>query len=100
MNFMKQAKEMMERLQAMKTDLQNRTQEATAGGGMVTVVARGDNRIVSIRIDPEVVDPSDVTMLEDLVVSAVNEALRKVQDTMAAEMNKLTGGLNIPGMMG
>ena len=100
MNFMKQAKEMMERLQAMKTDLQNRTQEATAGGGMVTVVARGDNRIVSIRIDPEVVDPSDVTMLEDLVVSAVNEALRKVQDTVAAEMNKLTGGLNIPGMMG
>ncbi len=100
MNFMKQAKEMMERLQAMKTDLQNRTQEATAGGGMVTVVARGDNRIVSIRIDPEVVDPADVTMLEDLVVSAVNEALRKVQDTMAAEMNKLTGGLNIPGMMG
>lgn len=100
MNFMKQAKEMMDRLQTMKAEMQTRTQEVSVGGGMVTVVVRGDNRLVSIKIDPEVVDPDDITMLQDLIVSAVNEALRKIQDSIATEMNSLTGGLNIPGFMG
>jgi len=99
MNFMKQAKEMMAKVEKMKADISQMTAEATVGGGMVTVVARGDHKIVSIKIDPEVIDADDVEMLQDLVLSAINEALRKIQDHTQAEMSKLTGGLNIPGLM-
>ncbi len=99
MNFMKQAKQMMAKMERAKEELMRRTCEATAGGGMVTVVARGDNRIMSIQIDPEAVDPNDVEMLQDLILAAANEALKKVQDMLATEMNKITGGLSIPGIM-
>ena len=73
--------------------------EATAGGGMVKVVANGKHQILSIQIEKEVVDPEDVEMLQDLIIAAVNEALEQSQEMVSAEMNKLTGGLNIPGLM-
>ncbi len=72
--------------------------EASAGGGMVKVVANGGQKIESIILEKEVVDPEDVEMLQDLVLAAVNDALKKSQEMVSAEMNKLTGGLNIPGL--
>ncbi len=77
----------------------DKTVEASSGGGMVKVVANGKQQIVSIQIEKEVVDPEDIEMLQDLILSAVNEALTKSQEMVAAEMSKLTGGLNIPGIM-
>ena len=79
-------------------ELKTKTVDATAGGGVITVTANGVQEIVAIKIAPDAVDPDDVEMLEDLVVAAVNEALRKAQDLAAQEMQKVTGGLNIPGM--
>ena len=76
----------------------NRTVEGTAGGGVVKAVASGKNELVSIEIKPEAVDPEDVEMLQDLVLTAVNEALRKAQDMINTEMARLTGGFKIPGM--
>ena len=76
-----------------------KTVEASSGGGMVKVVANGKQQILSIQIEKEVVDPEDIEMLQDLILSAVNEALTKSQEMVAAEMSKLTGGLNIPGIM-
>ena len=75
------------------------TFEATAGGGMVKVVANGDMTVDSIVIDPEAVDPEDVEMLQDMVLAAVNEALRGVSDLSAQRLNAATGGMNIPGLM-
>jgi hypothetical protein len=72
--------------------------ESSAGGGMVTVVANGRQQIVSIKIEPEVIDPEDADMLQDLVLAAVNDALSKAQEMVSSEMGKLTGGLNIPGL--
>ena len=99
MNINKLAKEMMAKLESTKEDLAKRTCEASAGGGMVTVVARGDNRIVSIRIDPEVAKAGDLEMLQDLIMAATNQALKNVQEMVAGEMGKLTGGFKIPGLM-
>jgi len=98
MDFMKQAKQMMSTVEKIRAEMEKRTQEATVGGGMVTVVARGDDTLVSIKIDPEVVDPDDVEMLQDLILAATNEALKKVQEMKREEMSKITGGLQIPGM--
>ena len=97
--MMKQAQQLQQKMLEMQEALQEKTVEATAGGGMVTVVATCGQQVQSIRIAPEVVDAKDVEMLEDLVLAAVNEALRKGQETAAEEMGKLTGGLNIPGLM-
>ena len=97
--MLKQAQQLQAKMADMQEKLQSKTVEATAGGGMVTVVATCGQQIESIRIKPEVVNGDDVEMLEDLVTAAVNEALRKAQETAAAEMAKLTGGLNIPGLM-
>lgn len=97
--MMKQAKQMMAKMEQMREEVSQRTVEATVGGGMVTAVARGDNTVTSIKIDPEAVDPEDVEMLQDMIIAAVNEALKKAQEMMAGEMGKLTGGLNIPGLM-
>lgn len=99
LNIMKQAREMMAKLEKTKEEIAKRTETATVGGGMVTVTVRGDNRVVSVKIDPEVVDPDDVEMLEDLILSATNEALKKVQEMVAREMKSLTGGINLPGLM-
>jgi DNA-binding YbaB/EbfC family protein len=98
-NLMKKAQQLQEKMAKMQEELSDRTVEASAGGGMVTVVANGKQEIVSIKIDPEVVDSDDVEMLEDLVLASVNEALDQAKEMAGAEMNKLTGGVKIPGMM-
>ena len=95
---MKQAQQMQKRMLEIREELANQTIEATVGGGMVTAVVNGQQELVSLRITPEVVDPDDTEMLEDLVVAAVNEALQQSQDMMSDEMSKLTGGLKIPGL--
>ena len=97
-SIMKQAQKMQAQIAKIQEELALKTVEASAGGGMVTVVANGKQEIVSIKIEPEVVDPKDVEMLQDLVVAAVNEALRKAQEMVAEEMRKVTGGLQIPGL--
>lgn len=97
-DMMRQAQMMQRKMQQIQEDLKTRTVEATAGGGMVTVVATGSQDIVSIRIDKAVVDPADVDMLQDLVLAAVNDALKKSREMQQAEMGALTGGLKIPGL--
>jgi DNA-binding YbaB/EbfC family protein len=97
-NMMKQAQKLQSKMLKMQEELAARTVEASAGGGMVKVVASGRQQIVSIAIDPEVLDPEDVEMLQDLVLAAVNDALTKSQEMVSSEMGKLTGGLNIPGL--
>jgi DNA-binding YbaB/EbfC family protein len=82
----------------LQEEAAQRTAEATAGGGAVTAVVNGKNQILSLSIRKEAVDPEDVEMLQDLVMAAVNEALKKVQEDVAAEMGKITGGLSIPGL--
>jgi len=96
--MMKQVQQMQEKMKELKDELAERTVEATAGGGMVKATATGGQEIVSISIDPAVIDPDDIDMLEDLVVAAVNEALRQAEDMVKEEMSKITGGLNIPGL--
>ena len=88
----------MLKLQEDLKDLKNRTVEATAGGGAVTVVVTGRKTVEKITIAPSAVDPDDVEMLEDLVTTAVNEAMRKVEEMTEREMGKLTGGMKLPGM--
>jgi nucleoid-associated protein EbfC len=97
-NMMKQAQKLQEQMMALQEEVGRKKVEATAGGGMVTVEANGKQEIVSIKIDPEVVSKDDVQMLEDLVLAACNEALRKSRELVAQEMGKLTGGLKIPGL--
>ncbi|HBA26988.1 MAG TPA: YbaB/EbfC family nucleoid-associated protein [Nitrospinae bacterium] len=98
-NIMKQAQKVQERIAEVQRDLINKKVEASSGGGMVTVTANGRQEILSIKIDPSVVSMQDVEMLEDLVLAAVNEALRKSQEIITEEMSKVTGGLKIPGLM-
>lgn len=95
---MKQVQKMQQDMAKLQEELQEKTVEATAGGGVVKVVASGKKQIVSIDISPEVVDPDDVEMLQDLIMAATNEALQKAEDMVAEEMGKLTGGLNMPGL--
>ena len=97
--MMKQAQKMQAELAKAQEEVKTMSFEATAGGGMVKVAALGDNTIQSIAIDPEAVDPEDVEMLEDMVLAAVNEALRGVSDMAAARMSAAPGGMNIPGLM-
>lgn len=94
--MMKQAQRMQAELAKAQEEIKDLTFEATAGGGMVKAVATGDMAISSITIDPEAVDPEDVEMLQDMVMAAVNEVLRQVEETSSQEMGKLTGGLNLP----
>ncbi|MEA3331974.1 MAG: YbaB/EbfC family nucleoid-associated protein [Pseudomonadota bacterium] len=97
-NLMKQAQQMQARMAKMQEEVGQRTIEAAAGGGMVKVVANGKQEILSIVMEPEVVDPEDIEMLQDLVLAAINQALRESQAMMTDEMSKLTGGLKIPGL--
>ncbi len=97
--MMKQAQKLQKKMMKLQEELAERTVETTAGGGMVKVVANGKQQLVSIDIEKEVVDPEDVEMLQDLVLAAVNDALAKSQEMVSSEMGKLTGGMNIPGMM-
>ena len=97
--MMKQAQRMQAELAKAQDEIKDMEFEATAGGGMVKVVATGDMAVKSIAIDPEAVDPEDVEMLEGLVLAAVNEALRGVSDISAQRLNAATGGMSIPGLM-
>lgn len=98
-NIMKQAKKMQEKIAKMQTELETKTVEASAGGGMVLVTMNGKFELLSLTIDKEVVNPEDVDMLQDLVLAAVNEGIRRVQEMTSTEMSKVTGGFNIPGLM-
>ena len=97
--MMKQAQKMQAELARAQEEIKDMTFEATAGGGMVKVVANGDMTVDSIVIDPEAVDPEDVEMLQDMVAAAVNEALRGVSEISSQRLNAATGGLNSPGLM-
>ena len=99
-SLMRQAQKMQENLMKMQEELQAKEYEATAGGGVITAVCGGNRELKSITIDPEAVDPEDVEMLQDLVVAAVNEALRKAEEDMNGAMGKLTGGMNLGGLGG
>ena len=98
-NMMKQAQKLQSKMLRLQEEMGDKTVEATAGGGMVKVVANGRQQILSIQIEKEVIDPEDAEMLQDLVLAAVNDALVKSQEMVSGEMSKLTGGLNIPGLV-
>mgnify|MGYP000036673201 FL=1 len=97
--LMKQAARMQQQMQAVQAELAQRTVEATSGGGMVRATARCDGTLAALKIDPQAVNPSEVALLEDLVLAAVNNALNLARETAAAEMGKVTGGMNLPGLM-
>ena len=97
-NIMNQAKKIQERLASVQEEMALKTIDGSAGGGMVTVTANGRQEIVSLKIEPEVVNPEDIEMLQDLVQAAVNDALRKSQEMVQQEMSKITGGMKIPGL--
>ena len=98
-NMMKQAQKLQAQMAKLQEELSEKTVETASGGGMIKVVANGKQQLVSIQIEKEVVDPEDVEMLQDLILAAVNDALAKSQEMVSGEMSKLTGGLNIPGLM-
>jgi len=98
-NLLKQAQQMQAKIGQLQEEMASKTVEASSGGGMVNVVMNGKQEILSVRIDPEVVSREEVEMLQDLLIAAVNEAIRKSQEMMTEEMKKITGGLSIPGLM-
>lgn len=98
--LLKQAQKFQSKMAELQEELNQRTVETSAGGGMVTVVANGKQEVLSIAIDPEVVDPNDVEMLQDLILAAVNDALNRAKEMTNEEMGKLTKGMNIPGLSG
>ncbi|MBT9167681.1 MAG: Nucleoid-associated protein [Syntrophomonadaceae bacterium] len=95
-NMMKQIQKMQKEMLKMQEELQQKTVAASSGGGMIRVEVSGKKELVSLTIDPEAIDPADLEMLQDMIMAAVNEGLRKVEEMMTAEMQKLTGGLNLP----
>ncbi len=99
-NLMKQAQQFQNKMAKLQQELEKKTIEATSGGGMVTVVVNGQQELISIKIDPEVVDPEDIDMLQDLVLAAVNDGMARAKKMVNDEMGKLTGGLNLPNIPG
>ena len=97
-DMMRQAKKMQQEMGKIQEESRKKTVEASVGGGMVTVTANGAMEIVSIKIEREVVNPDDIEMLQDLIIAAANEALRRAQQMVNEEIGKVTGGLNIPGL--
>ena len=97
-DMVRQAQKMQENMAKVQEELDAREYQITAGGGAIEITIGGNKIVKSLKIKPEVVDPEDVEMLEDLIVAAVNEAIRKVEETSSGEMEKVTGGMNIPGM--
>jgi len=97
-SMMKQAQKLQKKMLKTQAELATKTVEASSGGGMVKVIANGGQKIESIVLEKEVIDPEDVEMLQDLILAAVNDALKKAQEMVSSEMGKLTGGLNIPGL--
>ena len=100
MNMIKQAQKMQQDLLKMQAEMEEKEYEAPAGGGVVSAKVSGKKEVVSITIDPEAVDPDDVEMLQDMIVAAVNEALRKAESSMAESMSKITGSLGGLGGLG
>ncbi len=98
MNMIKQAQKMQQDMLKMQEEMESKEYDATAGGGMVKAVVNGKHEVLSLTINPEAVDPEDVEMLQDMVVAAVNEAMRKAEAEAAQNMSKLTGGLNLGGL--
>ena len=96
--MMKQARKMQEQLAQAQESMKDVTIDASAGGGMVKATVNGDLELVSIQIDPDALDPEDVDLLQDMIVAAVNEAIRGVSEVASKQMSSITGGLNIPGM--
>lgn len=96
--MMKKVQQMQKQIKKLQDELKQRTVEVTVGGGALTLVMNGEKNVESVHIDPKIIDPEDAEMLEDLIVAAVNEANKKVDDMMASEMGKITGGMHIPGM--
>jgi len=96
--IMKKAQQMQQRMSQVQNELAGRTVTASVGGGMVSVIVNGKNELLSVQIDKEVINPEDQIMLQDLIVSAVNEGIKKAQDMAQTEMSKITGGINIPGI--
>ena len=99
-DLMRQAQKLQEEMMKAQEEAKKKTVEATAGGGMVTVVANGAGTLISIKIEKDVVNPDDVDMLQDLVLAAANEALRRAQELVSEDMSKLTGGMQLPGLGG
>ncbi len=97
-NFLKQAQQLQVRLNQVQKELETETVQATSGGGVISVTCTGKQIITSINVDPSAVDPTDVEMLQDLILAAVNEALIKSQELAAARIGEITGGMNLPGM--
>jgi DNA-binding YbaB/EbfC family protein len=97
-NMMKQVQDIQGRINSMQDQLEEKTVETSSGGGMVTVTANGKQEIISINISPEIIDPSDISMLQDLITAAVNTALKSSKDMMQEELSKITGGIKIPGL--
>src|SRR5436853_4671538 len=97
--FMKQAQRMQQQMEQIQAALANRTVEATSGGGAVKVVAKCDGSIASIKIDPQALNPSDAQLLEDMILTATNQALNQAKEISTAEMGKVTAGFNLPGLM-
>ncbi len=98
-NLLKQAQQMHTKIAELQEEMAGRTVEASSGGGMVSIVMNGKQEVVSIRIDPEVVNREEIDMLQDLIAAAMNEAIRKSHEMMTEEMKKITGGLSIPGLL-
>lgn len=98
--MMKQIQKMQDDMQETQKNIEESEFSASSGGGAVEVVVNGSHEVKSIKINPEVVDPDDVEMLEDMLIAALNESIKKANDTMEREMNKITGGVNIPGLNG
>ena len=96
--ILKQAQKMQDNMQKMQQELEAKEFEVSVGGGAVTVKVNGKKEVLDVTMKPEVVDPDDIEMLQDLVISAVNEALRKVDDAQSSQMSKMNGGMNIPGL--
>ncbi len=97
-NIMKQAQQMQRRMAELQEELANKQVEASSGGGMVTATVSGKQQLLGLKIEPTVVDPDDVEMLQDLVTAAVNEAIKQSQKMAEEEMSKITGGMSIPGL--
>jgi DNA-binding YbaB/EbfC family protein len=98
-DILKQAQDMQKRMAKVQEELKERVVEASAGGGMVTAQANGQQELMAIKISKDCVDPNDLGMLEDLVIAAVNQALKKAKELHEKELGKITGGLNLPGLM-
>ncbi|MGN0521979.1 MAG: YbaB/EbfC family nucleoid-associated protein [Eubacterium sp.] len=97
-SMLRQAQKMQENIEAKKAELEEKEYTVTSGGGMVEIIVTGKHEVKAVNINPEVVDPEDVEMLEDMLVAALNEAMRQIEEESERELEKVTGGLNIPGL--